>query len=450
MNNKRHLFALAFLFIFLASTIAYSGTTGKIAGVVKDKQSGMPLAGANVIIEGTTMGAAADENGYFFIINIPPGKYRVRASMMGYHSVVQTEVQVVVDLTTKLNFDLPSTILTGEAVEIIAQRPILEKDVTATQMVTTAEQIDQMPVNTFQEILMTSPGIVESVTFYSSGESEAGFNARGGRTNEMSYMIDGFYVEEPLFGGMGSNVANTGIAELAVMTGTFNAEYGEALSGVLNIVTKEGGDNYSGKLRFRTDKFVNPHKNEYYYKHLNADGEWVKLDENGDVIGLVSEVGTQPVTPGSNKNSEQYWVRESEKVKDFNTYRPDFYFGGPIPFLPRGYTFFVAGDMLDTDTYLGWTDQTYRKERRINGKLILKPHKSMKLTFGGVYNRERWKTYNHQFKYLPEIRPTNYNDNYMLTRFAANVMPGVYLYHITSHVEGHEDEVATGKFAIIK
>ena len=109
MSNKINVVFLLLLFIFSISTIANSGTTGKIAGFVKDSQTGDILAGANVVIEGTTMGAATDVNGYYFIINIPPGKYRVQASMMGYQAVVKTEVQVVIDLTTKLDFELSTT-----------------------------------------------------------------------------------------------------------------------------------------------------------------------------------------------------------------------------------------------------------------------------------------------------------------------------------------------------
>jgi len=137
---------LLFLIILLMSTIAYSGTTGKISGVVKDKSTGESLAGASIVIEGTNMGAAADGNGYYFIINIPPGKYRLKAMMMGYKATVVTDVQVIIDLTTKVEFELEQTILEGEVVEITAERPLIEKDVTSSSVVTTSEQIDKMPV----------------------------------------------------------------------------------------------------------------------------------------------------------------------------------------------------------------------------------------------------------------------------------------------------------------
>ena len=415
---RRVLLIMTFI---LVPTLLFSGITGKIAGVVKDKDTGDPLAGANILLEGTTLGAAADMNGYFFIINIPPGKYRVRVTMMGYQPMVQTDVQVIVDRTTTVNFELSSTVLAGEAVEIVAERPLIESDVTASQTVATGEQIDQMPVNTYSEVLVTAPGFVESGTGLNRD-----FNVRGGRQGELSYMIDGFYVEDPLMGGAGSDVANVGIAELAIMTGTFNAEYGEAMSGVLNIVTKEGGGNYNGRIRFRTDKYVNPHKFEYLYKHLRDGKDWI-VKEGVEDIGTVTDVGTQPVIPGQNKNNERYWERKEESVTDFNTYRPDFYFGGPIPFLSRGNTFFIAGDYLDTDTYLGWTGMPYQKERRANAKLILKPTQSMKLVLGAVYGTSKYKNYDHSYKYIPDHLGTNYDDNYMMNfTFTHTLSPSTF------------------------
>jgi len=398
------------LAVFLVPSILFAGVTGKIAGTVVDVETGAPLIGANVIIEGTNMGTATNLDGYYFIINVPPGTYRVKAMMMGYQSVVKTNVKVIVDLTSKVNFKLSSTVISGEAVEIVAKRPLLEKDVTASQTVTSTEQIEQMPVTSYNEVLVTTPGFVESGTGLNRG-----YNVRGGRGGEMAYMVDGFYIEDPLMGGMGSDVANVGIAELAVMTGTFNAEYGEAMSGVLNIVTKEGGNNYEGRIRFFTDKYVNPHTINEIYKHLRDGKEWVKIVD-GDTIGPVSDtdVGTQPVIPGQNKQSEEYWGTREIKVDDYNSYRPDFYLGGPLPFLPRGNSFFVSGDLNNTDTYLGYTGQPYRKRRRVNGKIAIKPLDNLKIIFGGLYSWYQGRSYSHSYKYTPEMVPTSYDESYMI------------------------------------
>lgn len=404
MHNKFNVVALLLVFTFVIATTVNSGTTGKIAGVIKDKATGTPLAGANVVIEGTTLGAAADGNGYFFMINVPPGKYRLKAMMMGYKALIKTDVQVIIDLTTKIDFELEPTVIEGEVVEVVAERPLIEKDVTSSSTVTTSEQIDRMPVATFQEVLVTTPGFVESGTGLNRE-----FNVRGGRRNELSYMIDGFYVEDPLMGGMGSDVANVGISELAVLTGTFNAEYGEAMSGVLNIVTKEGGNKYSGRMRFFTDKFVNRHTYRYLYKYLDEYGRWV--DSSGQLVTASNNAQT---VPGQNVYDPKYWKTVTKKESDFNEFRTEADFSGPIPFLGSGNTFFVAGDAFDTDTYLGWTGQPYQKERRANAKLVLKPINSLKLTLGAVGGKKRFKNYSHTNKYVPQNTGTNFDDNLML------------------------------------
>ncbi|MFZ5515979.1 MAG: TonB-dependent receptor [Candidatus Zhuqueibacterota bacterium] len=404
MRNVFRSVALFFLLILCVAPMLMGGTTGKISGLVTDKQTGAPLPGASVFLEGTPMGASTDMNGYFYVINVPPGKYRVKAMMMGYKATVISEVQVIVDLTTKLDFELEVTVIEGEVVEIVAEKPMIEKDVTSSTAVTTSEEIDKMPVSTFEEVLVTTAGFVESGT----GDVRE-FNVRGGRSNELAYMIDGFYVEDPLFGGMGSDVANVGISELAVMTGTFNAEYGEAMSGILNIVTKEGQNNYSGRIRFLTDKFVNPHEYDHIFKYLDEFGRWVDSDGN-----LVNASNNPQSTPGQNIYDPRFWERKTKTVTDYNEFHAEADLSGPIPFLGHNNTFFVAGDALDTDTYLGWTGQPFQKERRANAKIVLRPITPIKLTLGAVGGKQKYKNYSHTNKYVPQNTSTNYDNNYLL------------------------------------
>ena len=446
MTKRLLLFWLMFV---LVPSLLFPGTTGKLAGWARDKDTGEGLYGANIIVEGTFLGAAADENGYYFIINVPPGKYRVRATMMGFQPLVQTEVQVVVDQTTRLNFELSSTVLIGEAVEIVAERPLIQQDQTSSSTYATSEQIETMPVQTFSEVMVINPGFVETGT----GTSRE-VHVRGGRGGELAYMIDGFYVREPLSNDMGSNVANVGIAELATMTGAFSAEYGQALSGVVNIVTKEGSRKYEGRVRFRTDKYVNPHKFDTIQKYLR-DGQydWVTVD-GIHVGGGVPNAPSPPDIYGDNKAQEDYWFKDEVKVDDFNTYRTDFSLGGPIPFLGENHTFFVSGEYVSTDTYLGWTGyrfdeeySPYRKDLRLNGKLVLRPTTNMKLVFGGVYDDSEWKPYNHTYKYIPNAVRTHYRDDYMVNFTLSHILSPKTFYTVkgsrfttnyNEHVKGWE------------
>ncbi len=251
---------LALVLGLLAVGQAFSGTTGKIEGVVKDKQTGEPLPGVNVIVEGTTLGAATDDNGYYFIINVPPGTYNVTARMIGYTTVTRTGVRVSVDLTTKVNFELEPTVVDlGRAIVVEAERPLIQPEVTAKRNVYSAEMITNMPVNTVQDIMTLSSGIMQMEGYQNKipGFDTRGLDqthVRGGRSGQIAYMIDGVYVEDAIYAGMGTQINREAIDELTVIVGAFDAEYGEAQSAVVNIVTKEGGRRLTSMLEVNSSE----------------------------------------------------------------------------------------------------------------------------------------------------------------------------------------------------
>src|SRR4030042_6109040 len=115
---KKLLFYLSFLMLFTMIGAVFAGITGKISGIVKDAETGETLMGVNVVVTGTTLGAATDRNGNYFILNVPPGGYTVEASMMGYEKLSQTDVKVSSDHTTLVGFELKQTTLVGAAVTI--------------------------------------------------------------------------------------------------------------------------------------------------------------------------------------------------------------------------------------------------------------------------------------------------------------------------------------------
>ena len=142
------------LFIaFLIPAVVLGGNTGKIAGRVTDAQTGEPIVGANIIIEGTYLGAASDLNGNYAIINVPPGVYKVKASAVGYKTVVKEGVKVSIDLTTKLDFQLEQTVIElGQEVVVVAERPLVQKDLTASTAIIGSELIEALPITEFQEV----------------------------------------------------------------------------------------------------------------------------------------------------------------------------------------------------------------------------------------------------------------------------------------------------------
>ncbi len=238
--NFRRTFLGLFIFIFMANSLL-GGTTGKISGRVSDAETGEGLPGVNVIIENTGMGASTDGDGIYFIINVPIGVFSVRAGMIGYTTRVMTEVSVRGDLTTEINFAMTVKVLeSDEEVVVVAERPMVQKDLTSGRSIVSAAEIAEMPVESLAGIIGTKAGIV----------SDAGgsIHIRGGRSSEVTYMIDGVPVTNLSSGGLGVGLENSAVQELQILSGTFNAEYGQAMSGIINIVTKEGGEKYSGNL----------------------------------------------------------------------------------------------------------------------------------------------------------------------------------------------------------
>ncbi len=234
------------LFVFLISTFIFGGTTGKLSGVIKDAETGEPLVGANVIIEGTSFGAATNIKGEYVILNIPPGRYNVKISYIGYETILIQNVVIIVDQTTQLSVELKSQSVQVEEVVVTAKTPLIQKDLTSSISVISRDEIEALPVASFTELLSLQAGVVGS---------GSNLHIRGGRSNEVAYMIDGMLVVDPLLGGLATQVNNDAIQEMSLLSGTFNAEYGNAMSGVVNIVTRDGSDKLSGKIEMRTSEF---------------------------------------------------------------------------------------------------------------------------------------------------------------------------------------------------
>ena len=135
----RKTIALAILALLCTSHLTWAGTTGKIAGVITDAETGQRLPGVNIIVEGTTIGAASDLNGNYTILNVRPGTYDLSASMMGYGKVTVTGVRVNIDQTSTIDFSLKPGVLLGEEVTVVAERPLVEPDVAASKQIITRQ-----------------------------------------------------------------------------------------------------------------------------------------------------------------------------------------------------------------------------------------------------------------------------------------------------------------------
>ncbi len=229
---------------------ALSQTTGKIMGSVVDAETGSPLPFANVMIEESSIGAATDLNGDYYILNVTPGNYTLLVQMMGYESQKISGVIVSVNRTSNIEVKLRETLIVGEEVVIVADKVSLKKDQTSSVKNVSAEQIEMLPVEDLDQVISMQAGVVDG-------------HFRGGRLTEVSYLIDGMQVNEA-FGGTDKTVSieKEAAQDLEVITGTFNAEYGNAMSGIVNVVTKDGGNKY--KASFST------HFSNYYTSNTDV------------------------------------------------------------------------------------------------------------------------------------------------------------------------------------
>lgn len=320
--------------ILLPWAVLLAGTTGKIAGRVTDAATGEGLAGVNVVVVGTLIGASTDTEGHFAVINIPPGRYDIRIRLIGYVSTTYQDVRVVVDQTTLQDVRLEASAVELADVVVQAERPMVQKDLTATMAVVSSEQIDLLPVRDFVEVLQLQAGVV--------GDGSRIY-VRGGRSNEVAYLIDGMSVKDPVLGALGTRVNNDAIQEMMFLSGTFNAEYGDALSGVVNIITKEGGKEYNGQLEARTSQFgVRPY-NKYLENRVSAT-------VSGPIAG-------------------------------------------------DNLAFFLSGER---DARGSWLPFGYDRTESAIGKVSTRFLPELKTVFTGRYSQNHRQSYNHSWKYISD------------------------------------------------
>lgn len=348
--------------VLLLPFFIYAGTTGKLAGTIKDAQTGEPLVGANVIIEGTNFGAATNLNGEYVILNISPGRYNVKFSFIGYETIAIQNVIIVVDQTTLLQIELnPQTIQVDEIV-VTARTPLIQKDVTGSISVITREEIDALPVSTFTELLSLQAGVTGS---------GSNLHVRGGRSNEVAYMIDGTIVVDPLLGGLATDINNDAIQEMSLLSGTFNAEYGNALSGVVNIVTRDGSDKFSAKLEARTSEF--------------GIDRYTSLHENR-INGSIS---------------------------------------GPI--VSPEFNFFLSGEVDKRGSYLPFG---YNDTKSFFSKLTTNAIPFVKISLSNRGSVGKRQNYSHSYKYIPEQYLRKRTDSWQSTLGLSHTIANNFFYDV--------------------
>ena len=244
--------------LFFNSSTLYAQSTGSIGGRITDGKDNTPLAGASVKIEGTNMGAITDDNGEYTILNVQVGTYNIVVTYIGYDASKQTNVKVSVDLKTKIDFVLSSSGgVRTDTLEIVAKRKGIDVDQSGRNI--DKDQVKNSGIQGISNLVSKTAGVVQD-------EKGTTINIRGGRSTENLIIIDGVATTNPQSGNSSAYVPSSLLQEIAVLTGGFGAEYGNALSGVINVSTSNGSNKYSGSGEIISDIIA---------------GDWIKTVNQG-------------------------------------------------------------------------------------------------------------------------------------------------------------------------
>ena len=219
----------------LSSTLVAQSGKGRVEGKVLDAKTGDGLPGANVVIKGTYYGASSDIDGVVTIEKVNPGVFTLEVTLIGYKTVQFTNITVEEGQTATFAAQMEETVLTlGEDIVVIGDRPLFDIEETASRRQIKQEDIQAAALKSVQSIVSLQTGVVLA-------DNE--IHIRGGRTHENAYLLDGVSVQDPLAGtGFGLQLSPAAIENVEVITGGYNAEYGQATSGIVNITTREGAD----------------------------------------------------------------------------------------------------------------------------------------------------------------------------------------------------------------
>lgn len=263
------------LFLAFSSSLLDASTRGRIRGKVVDLQTGEPLIGANVIVMGTSTGAATDAGGEFLLQNLEAGVYQVRASYLGYQTITISNVRVNADLTTYIDFDLPSEDVQVGTVEIVAQRPLVQKDATNAVRITTSEDIQALPVRGVNSIIGLTAGVVlQNNNVY----------IRGGRSDEVGYYLEGVSITNPMTGGRAVTIGQDALEEIQVQAGGYTAEFGGANAGIIRQQFRSGGQQLKASFEYITDNVTFKSKDNAFDGEKRLGSNWWGYNESSFVL----------------------------------------------------------------------------------------------------------------------------------------------------------------------
>ena len=248
--------------VFIASSL-YAAVAGRIGGTVLDSQSGEPLPGVNIVVEGSIYGASTDADGNYVISKLPPGIYSLRASMIGYKNQVISDVRVQVNRETTANFRLAETFIELDPVVVIAGKTEQRLDEANVSIsVVTSRDIERRNAVDIKEALETAPGI-NFIGDQINIRGSTGYTFGAG--NKVLLLLDGVPVYASDTGQFNWDMLPTmDIEQIEVLKGAGSTLWGaSALGGVVNIMTKDPTEEGRFMYSFSGGKYDKPYYEEW-------------------------------------------------------------------------------------------------------------------------------------------------------------------------------------------
>ncbi|HUI30290.1 MAG TPA: TonB-dependent receptor [Candidatus Acidoferrales bacterium] len=356
------------LFTLTMVSLVFAQTTGKIAGTVTDAATDEKLVGVTVVVQGTNIGASTDMNGYYAILNLAAGTYTLKASMVGYSPTTVQDVRVSIDQTAEIDLKLSEAAVTGKEVTIVASRPVIQKDVSASTINLTPDEVISIPTVSITGAVQLQAGI------------QSGLVIRGGGNDQTAFMVDGFTLRDARSNAPYTNVSMTSVQDIQVQTGGFNAEYGDVRSGVVNVTTNNGStehytisllsrvappqpQNFGGALNGVNTYYVRPYMDPAVAYYGTSDGMWNPQTQSiyPTFPGWIA-TSEQSLAGGDSSKflsptaAQKLW--EWQHRKDFSILKPNYNidasFGGPFPVISKelGNLRFWASYVSEQDMYM--------------------------------------------------------------------------------------------------
>ncbi|HEY9166546.1 MAG TPA: TonB-dependent receptor [Candidatus Kryptonia bacterium] len=340
------------LFILTFAAMTFAQTTGKISGTVTDAATGEKLVGVTVLVEGTTLGSSTDLNGYFVILNLTPGTYRLRASIVGYAPLILEDVRVAIDQTTQADFKMTETTISTKEVVVVASRPVIQKDVSASTTNISPAEVASIPTVSVAGAVLLQAGVQSN---------NSGLVIRGAGSDQTAFMVDGFTLRDERNNWAYTTISLTSVKDIQIQTGGFNAEYGDIRSGVVNVTTNNGStdhytisvlariappqaQNFGGPLNGFNTYFVRPYVDPAVAYYGTNDGAWNAATQS-QYPGFDGWIAESQKSLASGDSSQFLTPTAAQRVwewvhrKDFSVLKPNYNidasFGGPFPVISK-------------------------------------------------------------------------------------------------------------------